>query len=261
MMEGKMCWTCLLRRWWIILPIFVLLYYFAIQDKWPDIEADLQNRATTNMSAKGLNDIKVSFHDLGRTARLTGATVSTELRDQAVRLTQATFGVSGVIDQISVVEATVVDEPEIKQIAIVGQVLLDGVVSSSAERDLLVAAAVERFGASNVVDNIVISKSVASQHWFGGLVGQLDVDNGLTTISVEGDSVTVTGVVESEALREQVLADIRARVGDSYRVIDDITVNQPPVVDDMSADAAIQQWQKTIASDMVSFRMHYSVSS
>jgi osmotically-inducible protein OsmY len=259
--EEDMCWKCLLRSWWIILPVFLVLGYFAIQDKWPDIEADLQGRATRNMRANGLDEIEVSFRDLGRTGRLTGTVESKELSDQAVSLAQATYGVSGVIDQVLVVEAIVIDDPKFNQNAIMGQVFLDGVVSSSDERNLLVAAAVKRFGASNIVDNIVISEAVASQHWFTKLVDQLNVHYGLTTISVEGDSVTVTGVVVSEALREQVLADIRARIGDSYLLVDDITVEESPVLDNTSADIASQQWQPMFASVLISFRGYYSVNS
>jgi osmotically-inducible protein OsmY len=248
MMEGKMYWKCLLRSWWLTLPVFAVLCYFAIQDKLPEIEADLQGRAAANVG--GLDDIAINFHNLGRVGRLTGTVASTELRAQAVGLSESTYGVAGVIDEISVIEALVVGNPEFSELMTVGQVLLDGVVSSLAERDLLVAAAVKRFGLSNIVDNIVVSEAVAPQHWFGGLVDRLDVDNGLTTISVEGDRVTVTGVVASEALREQVLANIRVRVGDSYHVIDDISVQKPEESNTGSADAAVlsQSSRRLLAS-------------
>ena len=234
-----MCWKCLLRSWWIILPVFVVLCYFAIQDKLPDVETDLHSRAAANTNVSGLDDIVISFSNLGRIGRLTGTIASTELRNDAVGLTQATYGVAGVIDQLAVVESLADDVLEVNEPMIEGQVVLDGVVSSLAERELLVAAAVQRFGSNNVVDNIVISEAVAPQHWFGGLVDRLDVDNGLTTISVEGDSVTVTGVVASEAVREQVLTDIRVRVGDSYHVIDDITIQEPIESNDGAAGAVL----------------------
>ena len=137
------------------------------------------------------------------------------------------------------------------------KVVLTGLVPTSAVRARIGAGAAARYGLANVVNRIMVDRTVTVQDWttsLAALVGSLDENLTNPTIEAVGATVTISGSVPDDATRAAVLTSARSTLGPGVRVIDSLTVEAPA----SSTAAAVQ---KSLDSVLASATIEFETGS
>ena len=130
-----------------------------------------------------------------------------------------------------------------------GKVVVGGVVPDEATRAAILARVRELYGADRVVDQLGVDKLAAPPNWAQQVRNVLDPDLKKVTqgqLRISGNVVEVSGSVDSEAIRTQVLSQIATRLNNpTYTVRDGLRVGAPS---QQLLDAALAQ--RTIAFEV-----------
>ncbi len=110
------------------------------------------------------------------------------------------------------------------------KVALEGATKDQATKDALVAAAKGAFGETNVTDKLTIDANASAFNWsgkwpdfFAWMRGPLfQARNG--GISFGGDSVRITGKVDTAELKTEIENKLRAVLGDKVKIINELVV-------------------------------------
>jgi len=130
-----------------------------------------------------------------------------------------------------------------------GKVVVGGVVPDDATRAAILARVRELYGADRVVDQLGVDKLAAPPNWAQHVRSVLDPDLKHITqgqLRIAGNVVEVSGNVESEAMRAQLLGQIATQLNNpTYTVRDGLRVGAPS---QQLLDAALAQ--RTIAFEV-----------
>jgi OOP family OmpA-OmpF porin len=102
-----------------------------------------------------------------------------------------------------------------------GKVVVAGVVPDEATRQAILGRVRELYGADRVVDQMGVGNLVAPPHWSQNVQKLLSPD--LKRVSrgqlrIKGNEIDVTGEVDNEALRQQVVSQMSAQLNPTYTV-------------------------------------------
>ncbi len=130
-----------------------------------------------------------------------------------------------------------------------GKVVVGGVVPDEATRASILARVRELYGADRVVDQLGVDKLAAPPNWAQQVRRVLEPDLKQVTqgqLRIRGNVVEVSGTVESDAVRTQLLAQIATQLNNpTYTVRDGLRVGAPS---QQLLDAALAQ--RTIAFEV-----------
>ena len=130
-----------------------------------------------------------------------------------------------------------------------GKVVVGGVVPDEATRAAILARVRELYGADRVVDQLGVDKLAAPPNWAQHVRSVLDPDLKQVTqgqLRIAGNVVEVSGNVDSEAVRTQLLGQIATRLNNpTYTVRDGLRVGAPS---QQLLDSALAQ--RTIAFEV-----------
>ncbi len=178
----------------------------------PKIEAALRSEASQALVAAGLTGVQADFD--GRDAVLAGTVASPDLATRAQRLVAGVEGVLTVTDRLQVVEAP---EPEplptyLEIRARPSGVTLRGPVVSETLRRELVARARELYGEERVEALLEVdaARAGAAQASAAQVLGVLARSGQTVEARLEGDSLRLSGTVDSPEARRQIEARARA---------------------------------------------------
>ncbi len=130
-----------------------------------------------------------------------------------------------------------------------GKVVVDGVVPDEATRAAILARVRELYGADRVVDQLGVDRLAAPPNWAQHVRSVLDPDLKQVTqgqLRIAGNVVEVSGNVDSEAVRTQLLGQIATQLNNpTYTVRDGLRVGAPS---QQLLDSALAQ--RTIAFEV-----------
>ena len=130
-----------------------------------------------------------------------------------------------------------------------GKVVVGGVVPDEATRAAILARVRELYGADRVVDQLGVDKLAAPPNWAQHVRSVLDPDLKQVTqgqIRIAGNVVEISGNVDSDAVRTQLLGQIATQLNNpTYTVRDGLRVGAPS---QQLLDSALAQ--RTIAFEV-----------
>jgi OOP family OmpA-OmpF porin len=198
--------------------------------KWREIEQNVKESVTLGLQKQGFNWTEVHTRDRGRDVMLSGSAPSEEEKQRAIKVASDL-----VLDQRGNTVARIVEwEGEIKppviplsdgniQMSVVdGKVSLAGVVSSEEERNQLLAAAAAQYGVDNVFDQLVVRQYIKPQDELIELIPSFGLNDGVLRL-LDGQ-LTITGIVETDAIKNSIGSRLIAMLGDEYSLLNRIKV-------------------------------------
>ncbi|GAA0744720.1 OmpA family protein [Dactylosporangium roseum] len=194
-----------------IVGLAALVYAFEVPHR-HNIEGDLTDRTKVALSNAGI-DADVRF--VGR-----DGTVNVESADQVDQAKRITLDLDGVrvVRVEAPPKAAVPPQPAaVKLLVDAGKVVLTGAVPTDAAHAALVDAAKTAFGAENVLDEITVdAKRTAGGADLAGLgpvVAALGKDTKAGVIDATGGTVTLTGTVVSQEVKDKAEVAAKAVAG------------------------------------------------
>lgn len=203
-------------------------------DKWRQIEHHVKTKIMSELQDKGFEWAQVKTHDSGRDVLLSGFAPSDEEKQNAIKVASDVF--SG--QRSNIVARTVQWEGEIKppviplsegniQLSIVkGKVSLAGVVASQDEKEQLINAAAVQYGSINIMDQLVVGEHIKPRDNFAELLSSFALNDGV--LRLRNGQVTVTAIVESEAIKRSIGENLVEALGREYKLSNRIKVVLPP---------------------------------
>jgi outer membrane protein OmpA-like peptidoglycan-associated protein len=189
------------------------------------MERDLTTRSERALRAEGFTGVEVSFVGRDGTVRLPA---SADV-DRALAVVRAQEGVRVAV--ADVIPLPPEKSPPVVSVAVDrGRVLYTGTVPSEAARAALVAAAKQAFGGDAlVVDNLTVDPTATDVGLagLGGVLAALGPD-GKGAVHLRGGTITLTGEVPSQGVREAVVRAATAAVGSPAAVVDRLLVVSSP---------------------------------
>ncbi len=110
-----------------------------------------------------------------------------------------------------------------------GKVTLTGMLPDPAAKAQVIGRAKELYGANNLIDNLKVSNQTAfpKAGWFNAALSLLPFVQRMNNeggFGLDGSTVTLRGLVESEDLKSKLVADATKVIGNSLRVEDKVLV-------------------------------------
>ena len=210
--------------WWpfLVLPLLLLALTLAFQ--WRSIEERVAQNTQDSLDAIGADWAEVETHNRGRDVLISGSPSNLEQVGLVEEQAEATAGVR-VVEMSSDVSTPVVppSEPSLNAIANGNTIELTGVVADQAAIDAIVAEAQGNFG--NVINKLEIGSNTAQ---LGSTVGVFSALKGKApelTMSLIGQTITVTGELPNSATKQNTLTAVNKAF--SGTVIDRLTIAAP----------------------------------
>jgi OOP family OmpA-OmpF porin len=209
--------------WWLLVAWLVLVVSTVV---WaiPHEEAVLADRAEQALAAAGF-PVTVDFS--GRDAVLSGTVDSVDGPEEAIEIVAAVDGVRHVTSNLEVAAVTVpLRDPSVTVAVSGGRMTLSGLVPDQATSTAIVAAAVGRFGADAVTNEMTVADDVESADWLdrvGEAIADLgSLDNGSAVFGVDG--VTLAGVAASPDAIDSLQTSMELLFGDELPVTNRLSV-------------------------------------
>jgi len=189
------------------------------------MERDLTSRSERALRTDGFTDAEVRFVGRDGTVRLP----SSADVDRALAVVRAQDGVRVAVAEV----VAALPEPSLPAVSAAvdrGRVLYTGTVPSEASRAALVAAAKQAFGSDAlVVDNLTVNPNATDTGLagLGGVLAALGKD-AKGAVHLRNGTITLTGEVPSQGVRDAVVRAATATVGSPASVIDRLLVVASP---------------------------------
>jgi len=213
----------------------------------PKIERDLTARVATALRGTDATNFSIDGQDVV----LAGVVASEADRIQAEESAQSVYGVSNVINNLTVagettsadaaepenevVEPLVLDttdtsstSPTLTIAANNGKVNTQGIVADSDTIERINNALAGKFGRGNVNDELSSFEGSISPEWLGGMLSMIDQLDGISdpVLKVTGKDLVLGGSVNAEEIRRVKLATAERLFGSELNVIDNLTVKE-----------------------------------
>lgn len=212
------------------LLLFAAFGYFCVNMlSAPAIEADMKSKVEGALVRNNLSFIQADAD--GRDITLTGIVSSDALKEKATRVATVE-GHNIIYNRIEVISEQVLAPPVIAEpytmllrLTDDQSLVLSGSVPSVEAKNKLLNLANNRYGRSNVSDDLSI-KSKAPENWQATAITALNSFSRLTQgqIKLSDRDFVLTGQAKSEALRQQIGEYLEGNLPDNYRGKLDIAV-------------------------------------
>lgn len=198
------------------------------------VENDLAEKAKSVLDSKGQSWANVSLD--GRDLTIMGEAPSDEARDSAVELAQAVYGVRTVNHDVTMKQWS---SPTFGLKQSGEMVELKGSMPDQASIDMAVSQAHSLYGDVNVSNKLTISDSVSTPAWLAGTTGLMATLFSTRNLALEvsDDKVMISGEVETEAEKAQLITEAQANYGDKFSESIAV-VKTRPTAEELAAIAA-----------------------
>ena len=218
---------------WAI-PGLIGLLLLTLLTRCSPIESDLGERTQTLLNDKGMGWAKTSLD--GRDMTITGEAPSGEARNSAVEMAEGVYGVR-TVDHDVTLKQWFSSKFNLKQEG--EQVVLSGSMPDQASIDTAVSKAHSLYGETNVTNKLSISDSASAPAWLAGTTGLMATLYSARNLAmnVSDDKVEISGEVETEAEKAQLIAEAQASYGDKFTESIKV-VKTRPTAEELAAMAA-----------------------
>lgn len=117
-----------------------------------------------------------------------------------------------------------------QEMAAPGKVVVTGVVPDEATRQAILARTREVYGADRVIDQIGIGNQVAPPNWAQNVQKMITPDLRRVSrgqLKISGNVIDLSGEVQNEALRQQVVSQMSAQLNPTYTVRNGLKLGGP----------------------------------
>ncbi len=237
----------------------------------PKIERDLTARVATALQGTGASDFSID----GQAVVLAGAIGSDAARTRAVESAQSVYGVSRVINKLTVegsnpepnqnlktadktdnqqqqnteIESLVPDNnasgiaaPATITIATIGnRVSTQGILPDADSIERITTALAGKFGRGNINDELSSFEGSTAPDWLEGMLSMIDQLDGVTNpvLKVTGNDLVLGGSVAAEDIRRAKVATAERLLGNDLNVIDNLSVKPIKEVDSEADNTAV----------------------
>ena len=219
---------------WALLGLLGLLL-LTLLTRCSSIENDLGKRTQTLLGENNMAWAETSLE--GREVTLTGEAPSEAARDGAIALTQGVYGVNNVDHDAITLKQWSSSTFNLKRDG--EQVVLTGTMPDEESIQAAVSQAHSLYGDINVTNKLEISDSASTPAWLAGTTGMMAAL--MTTrnlaMNVSDEKVEISGEVETEAEKAQLIADAQASYGDKFTESIQV-VKTRPTAEELAAIAA-----------------------
>ena len=221
---------------WAIPGLFGLLL-LTLLTRCSPIEKDLGEKTQSLLGENDMSWAKTSLD--GRDVTLTGEAPNETARDGAIELTEGVYGVRTVDHDISLKQWTsstfnLQQEGE--------KVVLTGSMPDEASIEAAVSKAHSLYGDVNVTNRLEVSDSASVPAWLAGTTGMMAalVTTRNLAMNVSDDKLEISGEVETEAEKAQLIAEAKASYGDNFTESVNV-VKTRPTAEELAAIAAAKR--------------------
>ena len=253
-------WNCFWRNCFWPLTLLILLglaQMFWPGGEWRKIESDVSATVTSKLKENDIEWAQVDTKNRGRDVLLSGSAPSEEAKSTAIRiaeeLSQDKRGnpVARIVEwQGNVAEpVAVVPEPAPEPItpepapiapepvvelqpgnlsfsAVDGKITLNGVVANEEQKQALVDAANQTYGAANVTDLLTVGENILPIPKIGSLVSEFGLPEGTLRVSLN-KGLKITGEVASEERKTAIGDNLENTLGSDYSLTNLLSVAVP----------------------------------
>ena len=202
------------------------------------IEDDLANKSQSLLNNNGMNWATTTLD--GRDLTITGEAPNEAARDGAIQLARSVYGVRDIQHEGITLKEWFSSELNMKQ---EGEMLiLTGSLPDQASIDTTVNQAYSLYGDVNVSNKLTISQSASPPVWLTSttsLMTTLFTTRNLD-LNVSDEELVVSGEVETETEKAQLIAKIQASYGDQFTESIEV-VKTRPTAEELAAIAAAKQ--------------------
>ena len=218
---------------WALLGLLGLLL-LTLLTRCSPIEKDLGEKTQALLGENNMSWAKTSLD--GRELTLTGEAPNEAARDGAIELSEGVYGVRKVDHDISLKQWSS-STFNLKQDG--EQIVLTGSMPDEASIDAAVSKAHSLYGDVNVTNKLEVSDSASTPAWLAGTTGMMAalVTTRNLAMNVSDDNVEISGEVETEAEKAQLIAEAQASYGDKFSESIEV-VKTRPTAEELAAIAA-----------------------
>ncbi len=249
--------------WLLGLLALGILIFLCVRNHTPDIQEDILTRTSSVLSAKSTEWVKVDVD--GRNVTLTGVAPSESLRDNAVEIAGAVWGVVSVDNQLTITKpapaVVIAPEPVIHSsyntqfTKNASGIVLTGSVPNEEQHRILVQLAEEKFGVGHVTDQLQ-TRADAPEGW--QQVATLAIPNlaffDQGSAKLVDTNIDISGRVVDEQAKNTVTG-MQKLLPQNFKGNFNVTVRQP-VVEEVHQDTGLfcaEQFNKKLAGQVVHF--------
>lgn len=220
---------------WAI-PGLIGLLLLTLLTRCSPVENDLGDRTQTLLGEKGMGWAKTSLD--GRDMTITGEAPSGEARNGAIDLAKGVYGVR-TVDHDVTLKQWVSSKFKLQQDG--EKVVLTGSMPDQTSIDAAVSKAHSLYGDVNVTNKLNISDSASAPMWLAGTTGLMATLYSARNLALDvtDDKVLISGEVETEAEKAQLIAEAQASYGDKFSEAINV-VKTRPTAEELAAIAAAQ---------------------
>jgi len=210
------------------------ILYVCVINHWPSIEQKMSGSVGAAVQSAGAINPDIIMD--GRNVLIQGVVDSQDIKEAA---TQAALGVTGIrsVDNRQTIKPVV--KPDIESLpsslAITsneGTMTLTGRVPSQDLSELLTSGVQQAFPNQTIVNRVAIDSNTESPNWIEQSIQGLSVLQGTTnpSLMVNGQSVTVSGEVDSEESKSQVADELSLLFDQDIELVNQLQVITPPAL-------------------------------
>ena len=216
------------------------LLFLTLLTRCNPIENDLGEKTQTLLNEKGMGWAETTLD--GRDMTLTGEAPNGDARDAAIALAEGVYGVRTVEPDVTL-KQWFSSTFELKQDG--EQIILSGSLPDQASIDAAVDKAHSLYGDVNVTNKLEVSNSASAPAWLAGTTGLMATLYSARNLAmnVSDDKVTISGDVETDAEKAELIAQATASYGDKFSESIEV-IKTRPTPEELAAIAAAKEAQK-----------------
>ncbi len=234
---------------WIACLVLASFFIFCLWVHVEGIESDLESQSVGALSTAGIDNMELTLS--GRDVRLVGTVASEEQRVAVGQRLLAIKGVRAVDNQLTLARgaaAVAADKaalylPNLNFTFTAGQISITGLVADQQTRDAVIKAATLVATGRRVLSDITVSNDVSQVQGLPRLTRLIKVFDikqpGM--IDLKGRVLTLRGSLSSEGLRQQLLDQASAMLGQDVSIEDKLQVVESTPFPTVADKAAVQQ--------------------
>lgn len=247
----------------LALLLMAVAAYLCFRLLQPKIERDLTARVASALVGTGATDFTID----GQAVVLAGAIGSDSARTRAEESAMSVYGVSRVINKLTIDGDTAEQAPDLKTAdsneqqkkpetplvpdstesdvaapatltiaAIDNKVSTQGILPDTETIERINVALAGKFGRGNVKDELSSFEGSAAPEWLDGMLSMIDQLDGINNpvLKVTGSDLVMGGSVAAENIRRTKVATAERLLGAELKVIDNLTVKPTKEADSES---------------------------
>jgi outer membrane protein OmpA-like peptidoglycan-associated protein/osmotically-inducible protein OsmY len=245
--------------WWLLTLLGApLLFLFMVMSKQDEVEQDLQQRTTQQLTDKNINWTTVKLDKRGRDAVLHGNAPDIAAHDQALNLAQEVYGVRHVSNKMTINGA---DSDTTNNTASTGDaepigkpatfaltsndegIVLTGTMPNQKSIDTLVATTIKSYDGKQVTNQLTIEKGITEANWLPAvntLIPTL-VDLKQADLYVSDNKKSLSGKTTSATEKAAILSAMTTALGEEQTFTENIAIEVPRTEIATSSDSLLSK--------------------